>query len=153
MKRHKLTILSSVLIILSLSSCASEAPQQTASSDSRQCSAHFATKGSFVAGRAFTTFEEQPGMKKSVVYEQLVRTFTVKGFGVVSSNKELSVVSVTNPIIIGRGQQATWNGAVSEGQGKTRVDLTFSIPGGSSTSTNALKEEFCDIMSKSFQGT
>jgi len=135
-----------------LTGCASEGPV-TATNDTRPCATNFAVKGSFVAGQTFTSFEERPGANKIVVYERVVRSLTTKGYNVTNTNKDLGIVSALNPIIMGKGARATLNVAVSDSQNRVRVDTTFVIPGLTSTSSPAVRDEFCVILRDAFSTT
>jgi hypothetical protein len=135
-----------------LTGCAAEGPV-TATNDSRACAANFAVRGSFVAGQTFTSLEERPGANKTVVYERVVRSLTIKGYNVTNTNKDLGIISALNPIVMGKGARATLNVAGSDAQNRIRVDTTFVIPGLTSPSTSGVREEFCVILRDAFATT
>lgn len=135
-----------------LTACASREPIARGD-DSRPCVANFTVKGSFAAGQTFNSFEERAGMNKGLVFDRVVRTLTTKGYNITNANKDLGIVSALNPIIMGKGSRSTLNAAVSEAQARVRVDTTFAIPGLTSTSTPAVREEFCVILRDAFATT
>jgi hypothetical protein len=120
-----------------LTGCASEG-SVTAGNDMRAGATNFSVSGSLLAGQTFTSFE---------------RNLTTRGYNVTRANKELGIVSVLNPISMGKGSRATLNAAVPDSQNRVRVDTTFAIPGLTSTSTSGVRDAFCAILRDAFSAT
>lgn len=143
----------SVLLVCPITGCSSlwtVGQTPVAANPDRSCVKNFTTAGTFLTGQTFSSFEEHEGKKTTVVYGQVIRSLTSRGYQITNSDKNMGLVSATNPVIFGEGTTATMNVMVTNVNNRVRVETTFSIPGFTTTSTSEVRDEFCTILGQAF---
>jgi hypothetical protein len=118
--------------------------------DNRACVANFSTKGEFMTGKQFRTFEDFSSISKAGAFDSLVATIASTGYQITSSSKDSGIISANQAVTsyTGKsGKTVPLNAVITTVSGKTRVELVFTLSGGLATSADALQEEFCRILS------
>ncbi len=148
MKKHI-----AVLCLIALSSgCANQqsAPPSNSTATNAQlgaCATNFASEGSFFSGTRLTTFEEFPKKTLPGAFDSLLQAIAASGYQIVSSSKEAGLISANQTVSYGQGKTAPLNFVIKKiVPSGVRVDISFSMSGGVSTSTEGAQREFCKLL-------
>lgn len=141
-----------LLVFAITSGCANQqstpAPNATAStSQLGACATNFTSEGSFFTGTRYSTFEEFPKKTVSAGFDALLQAIASGGYQIVSSNKESGLISANQSVSYGQGKTAPLNFVIKKtATPGVRVDVSFSMSGGVSASTESAQREFCKLL-------
>jgi len=111
------------------------------------CATNFASEGSFFSGTRFTTFEEFPKKTVGGAFDSLLQAIAASGYQIVSSSKEAGLISANQTVSYGQGNTAPLNFVIKKiAPSGVRVEISFSMSGGVSTSTEGAQREFCKLL-------
>lgn len=131
------------IIISVLSGCAAMGGKNTIEND---CVPNFIVEGSFWTGKTYRSSKVFPEAKKYEAFDNIVSTLAASGWQIINSNKEQGLISASAGVIMGQGKTVPLNVIIRQNSKKEiKIDLTFAITGGLSTSTDAVVKEFCEI--------
>ena len=126
-------------------STSNQAAAPSAPQDS--CATNFVTDGSFFTGTRFSTFQEFPKKTVPGAFDALLQSIATSGYQIVSSSKESGLISASQSISYGQGKTAPLNFVVKKtATPGVRVDISFSMSGGVSASTESAQREFCKLL-------
>lgn len=132
MKKH--LILIAVFGLLHFSSLANSA----------ECDSNFTKSGSFFSGQTYKTWAHFKNVNPSKAFKNAYLYTMKDGWQIVSSDKELGVISAAQDVSFGKGKTVPLNITVEEfGNSGSKVSMTYSTSGGVSSPTEAVKEHFC----------
>src|SRR5665213_3183068 len=95
-----------------LAACAMErAP--AAATDTRPCVANYSTQGEFWTGKKFKTFEDFRTGSRTVMFDKVAAAIASKGFQIISSNKDLGIISASQGVSYGQGKNVPLNAVVT----------------------------------------
>lgn len=120
-----------------------------AADDATGCKRNYKQEGSFIAGRRFSTWDVVP-VAPGVAYKRIYAEVVKSGLTVVSSDKEMGMISIEqkNGGVTNTGAQVDlpWN-VVIEASGKgSKVNVTKTTPGGYSTSQDFQIASMCAVI-------
>lgn len=109
-----------------------------------QCESNFTKEGGFFKGTTYKTWATFDSVKPSVAFKKTY-LYTVKdGWKIVSSDKDLGIISAVQDVSYGQGKTVPLNIVVEEyGDKGSKVSITYATSGGVSSPTEAVKKHFC----------
>jgi hypothetical protein len=91
--------------------------------------------------------EDVPALEKNAAFDKLVATIASSGLQVVSSNKDLGIISASQTVSYGEGKTVPLNVVVKDIKPRgVRVEVVFSLSGGLVTSADTVQEKFCNLL-------
>jgi hypothetical protein len=119
----------------------------TASNPVGACATNFVSEGSFFAGTRFGTFAEFPNKSVPGAFDAVLQAVASSGYQIVSSNKEVGLISASQSVSYGHGKTAPMNFVIKKTMTPgVRVEISFSMSGGVSASTENVQREFCKLL-------
>ncbi|MEJ8856819.1 hypothetical protein WKW79_19750 [Variovorax robiniae] len=110
------------------------------------CAANFASSGSFISGKKFSTQVPLPGVSKDTAFTKAYGSLAKTGYQIVQSDKGAGVISAAQGVSFSKGGKSVPLNVVVQSEGKgSSVAFSFSITGGLSASEDAVRDEFCRI--------
>lgn len=142
----KLAILA-IIYALTIQGCAKD-QAVSKTTDTRACIANFFTEGDFLTGKSYKTYEEFQSISKASAIESLIASLASNGYQIVSSNKDLGVISASQALALSRsGATVPLNAVVKENaSGGVRIDLVLRLFGGLMASSDSIQSDFCNIL-------
>jgi hypothetical protein len=150
-KRMNRIFLSLSFIVVMLTGCASSAPQNLQTDDTRVCAQNFTFNGSFLTGRTFKTQQFINGVSKDDAMARAAKHLALEGYSITNTDKEIGIISASQTVSYGQGKTVPLNVSIDTKKNGVNVSISFSISGGLSTPVNSVKDAFCNII-KSIQG-
>lgn len=147
-KKHTTKIFAALFLagLCGLTSCATGPQQKLQSDDNRECAQNFTYDGSALAGRTFRTHQVIPDVSKSDAVERAAKYLAVNGWAITTTDKELGIISASQTVSYGQGKTAPLSVGIDTVETGVEVSISFSISGGVSSPVNAVKDEFCAII-------
>lgn len=114
--------------------------------DTRECAQNLTYDGSFIMGRTFKTSQYIHGVSKNIAVEKAARFLAAEGWAINNTDKELGIISASQTISFGKGKTAPLNVGIEPKRKGINVSITFTISGGTTTSLNSVKDQFCGVI-------
>jgi hypothetical protein len=112
----------------------------------RDCATNFTTEGSFFSGKSFKTWQEHSGVSYDNAFRRVAQAVTSAGFGGVSPNKDLGIISAGQAVTMGQGSVAPLNVVVKSQNKRVRVEAHFRIAGGQMASEETALTQLCNLV-------
>lgn len=111
-----------------------------------QCMANYSVDGNFFSGRTFQTSGEFPSVSPADAYRRAYANVVRQGFRINRSEPEMGILAAEQGVS-GSDRVVPLNLVFEDnGQGGTRVSITFSPAGGLMVGEAGLKSGFCEIL-------
>jgi len=141
----KITLLSLATIILT--GCASSSgPQSLQTNDSRECAKNFTYNGSFLAGRMYKSHAFIGNVSQGSALKRAARYTVNNGFTIISTDKELGIISASQTVSYGKGKTVPLNISLEPKNKGVNVAITYSTSGGVTSPLDAISSHFCGTM-------
>ncbi|MFV0478560.1 MAG: hypothetical protein ACK5ME_12115 [Parahaliea sp.] len=115
------------------------------------CESHFTKEGGFFKGTTFKTWADIKGISSSQAYKKAYLHLSKEGWKIVSSDKDIGIISASQDVSFGEGKTAPLNVVVEESGSGTKISISFSLSGGVMSPSSAVKDSFCDIITAAGQ--
>lgn len=135
-----------MLIILSVTGCATSGIQTLQTNDSRACAKNFTYSGSFLAGRSYKTNVFIPKVSKKTAMERAARYIINDGWQITNTNENLGIISASRTVSYGEGKTVPLNIGIESKNGGVKVSIFFSTSGGVISPLEAIKNHFCSTI-------
>lgn len=144
-----------ILIALSsivLSGCVSPAVKNEQAraalpADTRACAQNFTFDGSFWTGRTFKTHATVKGVSQATGMQRAARNLATSGWNINNTDKELGIINASQTVSFGEGKTTPLNVAFEPQGSAVRVSVTYALSGGVTSPVEAVRSEFCKIIS------
>lgn len=111
----------------------------------KDCAENFATEGSFLTGKRFTTASVFPAMRAEEAYKRVYTVLAKEGFDIESSDEKKGIISARQNVSLS-SKTAPLNAIVESQGGDSKVSLVFIASAGIYTPEAGAKAEFCKII-------
>lgn len=139
--KHKVINMKKLFVGIALLTVAS------AASAKPQCEANFTVDGGFFKGKTFKTWAEVDGVNSTDAYSKIYKHIVKDGWKIISSDKDIGVITAGQDVSYGEGNTAPLNVMVEEAGEKVKVSLSYAISGGVSAGKGAVVKSFCQTIS------
>lgn len=116
--------------------------QGCATHTGRQCEDNFTTEGSFLTGKAFTTYVNMPATPYAVAFKNASQTLAKEGFFVQSADVKTGVLSAYQNVALSQ-RTAPLNLLVTKQGAGSKVEVKFVAAAGMFTPEGGARSEFC----------
>lgn len=113
----------------------------------QQCEENFTVDGGFLKGKTFKTWAEVEGVNSTDAYSKIYKHIVKDGWKIISSDKDIGVISAGQEVSYGEGKTAPLNVMVEESGDNVKVSLSYSISGGVTAGKGAVVKSFCQTIS------
>jgi len=107
------------------------------------CLDNFTADGNIFTGRTYKTWAIVPGVRPEEAFPRVYAFTAENGFTVVSSNKEVGVISATQSVSYGKGKTVPLSVTLREEGADTRITISYATSGGLASPEDAIKRHFC----------
>lgn len=114
--------------------------------DERPCIANFTTKGSFMSGKQYQTWQDLPAVNKGDAYTRIYAAIVKDGWKIAQTDKEVGVISAANEVSFGSGKSAPLNILIEAAGNGVKVSATFSTSGAVAAKTKSVQESLCGYL-------
>ncbi|MCF6202428.1 MAG: hypothetical protein L3J59_01990 [Methylococcaceae bacterium] len=115
-------------------------------SDKRACVKNFIYKGSFLAGRSYTTYAFIKNISKDKAMK-LAALYTVNdGWLITNSDKDLGIISASQTVNYGKGKVVPLSIGFETKNGGVKMTMTYSTSGGVTSPLESIKNHFCSTI-------
>lgn len=119
---------------------------------SRQCTGNFKEEGTGDGGRLFSTFAVSSNASRDTVYPRLLRAIEAARYEVTVADSARGIIRGLNPPTPS-GQRAILDAGVEQFEGAgVRVRLAFTLPPLTTAPVDAVRDEFCMLVSAALPG-
>lgn len=132
--------------LLVVTSAALNAAAWADDANSTSCQSHFASEGSFLAGRKYTTWLELPAVKRADAYSRIYASVAKDGWNIVNADKEAGVLSAAQNVSYGKGSQAPMVIVVDELKDGSKATATFRTGGGQTAKEETIRTKLCTYL-------
>lgn len=139
------TVLRLLIAVAAIGSVAASA-QDTVQTTKRSCETNFVVEGSFFSGKTYKTWQEHPGTKYEASFRKVAQEAAASGWGSVTPNKDLGIISAGQSVTMGKGATAPLNVLVKESSGGVRVEVNFSTSAGQTASEETARTQLCKLV-------
>ncbi len=117
--------------IFAYTSVSIRAEDKTARIEDSPSFKHFTESGNFFTGKTFTTWQEFPDVSTANAFKRAYSFIAKDGYTIVSSDKDLGVISATQGVISSAAKTVPLNILIEHlGPSGSKVTITFSLTGG-----------------------
>ena len=139
----KKTVFAGILAVLGAQIMTAHADETPATKD---CQAHFATEGSFLAGRKYSTWVEFADVAKADAYSRVYSSIAKDGWNIVNADKEAGVISAAQNVSYGKGSQAPMVVVIEAAKSGSKVTATFRTGGGQTAKEETIRTKLCSYL-------
>lgn len=111
-----------------------------------QCEENFTVNGSFFKGKTFKTWAEVDGTTPTDAYGNIYKQIVKDGWKIISSDKEIGVITAGQDVSYGEGNTAPLNVLVEDSGEKVKVSMSYAIGGGVSAGKGSVIKSFCETI-------
>jgi predicted small secreted protein len=113
--------------------------------DNRPCVANYKVDGNFFTGKTHKSFQEYNKVKKDTAITKISQHLAINGWKSVTTDKDNGIISATQQVIDGNGQEIPLNILVTNiKDGGIRVDTTVNVTG--MLIAGGIEDDFCKIL-------
>ena len=134
------------LFLLPLAAHASDKPDAPAADATPECLANYTQEGSFFSGRSMKTHARLPGTPQNTAYSRAYGSMARRGYQIESSEREAGVISASQPVSMSEKKVPINIVIVPESDTDSSITVSVNLPGGLSTSKDAVQKELCSII-------
>lgn len=138
------------LFLIPVAAMATEAPASEAPAvvpdPSVECLANYTQEGSFFRGRSMKTSARLPGASQNTAYSRVYGSMARRGYQIESSEREAGVISASQPVSMSEKKVPINIVVTPEGDSDSAIIVSVNLPGGLSTSKEAVQKELCSII-------
>lgn len=117
------------------------------SSSGSDCQAHFATEGSFLTGKRYSTWIEFPNLAKADAYTRAYTAIAKEGFQISSADKDAGIISASQSVSFGKGATAPLVIVVeSLSPTGSKLTATFRTGGGQAVKAETVRTKLCEYL-------
>jgi hypothetical protein len=109
----------------------------------KDCQTHFASEGSFLVGRKYSTWIEFPAVLKDDAYSRVYASIAKDGWNIVNADKPAGVISAAQNVSYGKGSQAPMVLVIETAGTGSKVSATFRIAGGQTAKEETIRTKLC----------
>lgn len=134
--------------LLPIAAAAAESPAAApAGADATpECMANYTQDGSFFRGRSMKTHARLPGTAQNTAYSRVYASMARRGYQIESSEREAGVISASQPVSMSEKKVPINIVVVPETDTDSSITVSVNLPGGLSTSKEAVQKELCSII-------
>jgi hypothetical protein len=115
-------------------------------SDARACVKNFVYKGSFLAGRTYTTYAYIKNISQDKAMK-LATFYTVKdGWLITNTDKDLGIISASQTVSHGKGKVVPLSIGFETKNTGVKMTMTYSTSGGVTSPLESIKNHFCSTI-------
>ncbi|MDR2152535.1 MAG: hypothetical protein LBO72_06930 [Helicobacteraceae bacterium] len=134
-----------VSVGFALSGCIGGAQPTPLADDPRECARNFTYSGSFAAGQTFKTNVTVQKVKQNQAMKRAANLLVSDGYQITNIDNNLGVISASQAVSYGSGKTVPLNVSVTKVGGGVKVNMSYSVSGGVSSPTEAVRNYFCSI--------
>jgi hypothetical protein len=112
----------------------------------KDCETHFATEGSFLAGRKYSTWIEVPTVTQADAFQRAYKAIATDGWLISSSDEKMGMISAAQSVSYGKGSVAPLVVLVESTSSASKLTATFHIGGGQTTKEETVRAKLCGYL-------
>ena len=111
------------------------------------CIAHFATEGSFLTGKKYSTWVEFANLAKADAYTRAYTAISKDGFQISSADKDAGIISASQSVSFGKGATAPLVIVVESINAiGSKLTATFRTGGGQAVKAETVRTKLCEYL-------
>jgi hypothetical protein len=136
------------LVLLPVSAFAADSPAAAApaAEGTPECMANYTQEGSFFRGRSMKTHARLLGTAQNTAYSRVYGSMARRGYQIESSEREAGVISASQPVSMSEKKVPINIVVIPESDTDSSITVAVNLPGGLSTSKEAVQKELCSII-------
>ena len=141
------TVALATVLFFPLAASASDKTADAPAADATpECLANYTQDGSFFSGRSMKTHARLPGVPQNTAYSRAYGSMARRGYQIESSEREAGVISASQPVSMSEKKVPINIVIVPESETDSSITVSVNLPGGLSTSKEAVQKELCSII-------
>ena len=107
------------------------------------CAENFSTSGNMLTGSTYKTTATVQGVRRQDAFSRALAFTAENGFTIISSDKEVGVISAAQSISYGKGKTVPLNVVLSDAGADTRISISYATTPGMFSPEDAIRRHFC----------
>ncbi|MGL6289101.1 MAG: hypothetical protein ACRC2H_00265 [Silanimonas sp.] len=136
----------SPMAVMAADAPAEPAPAAAVADTAPECMANYTQEGSFFRGRSMKTSARLPGTSQNTAYSRVYGSMARRGYQIESSEREAGVISASQPVSMSEKKVPINVVVTPDSDTDSSIIVSVNLPGGLSTSKEAVQKELCSII-------